>query len=120
MDDPALAVREMTLDEVDLRIDYFHDADDEFLKRLGVSRSLLPSPEAWRRTYEVDFGRPIEQRCSYSLLWLLGEETVGSSSTGCTASPRPRTWRPIAPFRQPGFATCSRTTRRRVRSTSRR
>ena len=38
-----LEVREMTLADVGLRIDYFHDADNAHLDRLGVDRALLPS-----------------------------------------------------------------------------
>ena len=76
-----LEVREMTLADVGLRIDYFHDADDAYLTQLGVDRSLLPSREAWNRLYQADYARPIEQREYYSLLWQLDGETVGFSST---------------------------------------
>jgi RimJ/RimL family protein N-acetyltransferase len=77
----ALDVREMTMGDTSLRIDYFHDADDAYLTQLGVDRSLLPSREAWNRLYQADYARPIEQREYYSLLWQLDGETVGFSST---------------------------------------
>lgn len=58
-DQPRLTVREMRLDEVDLRIDYFHDASDEYLRTLGVDRALLPAREAGepstRRTTAVRY-----------------------------------------------------------------
>ena len=57
--DSRYRVREMRLDEVDLRIAYFHDASDEHLRRLGVARALLPSRVAWRQFYEADYARPI-------------------------------------------------------------
>lgn len=38
-------VREMTLSEIDLRIDYFHASSDAHVETLGVDRSLLPEPE---------------------------------------------------------------------------
>lgn len=71
----------MRLDEIDVRIDYFHDAGDEHLQRLGVDRALLPSRHAWRAWYEADYARPIAERENYSLLWLLGDEIIGFSST---------------------------------------
>jgi RimJ/RimL family protein N-acetyltransferase len=73
-------VRPMRLDEVDVRIDYFHDASDEYLLHLGVDRSLLPSKEAWRASYEEDFARPLAERDTYNLAWELDGRIVGFSS----------------------------------------
>ena len=74
-------VREMQLAEVGVRIDYFHDASDDHLRTLGVDRALLPSRESWRKFYEADYARPIEERENFSLVWELADEIVGFSST---------------------------------------
>ena len=76
-----LHVREMRLDEVGIRIDYFHDASDDHLRRLGVDRALLPSREAWQKFYEEDYARPIPDRVNYSLVWELDGAVLGFSST---------------------------------------
>ena len=76
-----LAVREMRLAEVDLRISYFHDSSDEYLGRLGVDRDRLPAREAWRSFYEQDYARPMHERESYSVVWELDGRAVGFSST---------------------------------------
>jgi RimJ/RimL family protein N-acetyltransferase len=76
----ALVVREMQLDEVDFRIDYFHDSSDEHLRTLGVDRALLPTRAAWRQFYAEDYARPLRERESYSLIWELDGEVVGFSS----------------------------------------
>jgi RimJ/RimL family protein N-acetyltransferase len=76
-----LTIREMRLSEVSVRIDYFHDASDEYLRVLGVDRTLLPTREAWRAFYEEDYGRPIRDRLNYSLVWQLDGKVVGFSST---------------------------------------
>jgi RimJ/RimL family protein N-acetyltransferase len=73
-------VREMQLDEVDLRIDYFHQASDDYLRRLGVDRARLLTPEAWRSFYQEDYARPLQERENYSLVWELDGRTVGFSS----------------------------------------
>jgi RimJ/RimL family protein N-acetyltransferase len=75
-----LAVREMQLAEVELRIDYFHDSSDAHLRVLGVDRSRLPTPEAWRSFYDEDYARPRQQRESYSVVWELDGQIVGSGS----------------------------------------
>jgi RimJ/RimL family protein N-acetyltransferase len=76
-----LAVREMRLAEVRIRIDYFHDASDPYLRMLGVDRARLPTPEAWRSFYDEDYARPRQQRESYSVVWELDGLIVGFSST---------------------------------------
>ena len=74
---PGLRVREMRLDEVGMRINYFHDASDEFLKLLGIERARLLSREAWHEFYEADFARPIRDRENYLLAWEQDGEVVG-------------------------------------------
>ncbi|MBV9606357.1 MAG: GNAT family N-acetyltransferase [Solirubrobacterales bacterium] len=76
---PQLRVREMELAEVGIRIDYFHDASDEYLRMLGVERARLLSREAWREFYELDFARPVRDRENYLLAWELDGEVVGMS-----------------------------------------
>lgn len=70
----------MRLDEVDVRIDYFHDASDDYLLKLGVDRALLPSKDAWRASYAEDFARPLAERDTYNLAWELDGRIVGFSS----------------------------------------
>jgi RimJ/RimL family protein N-acetyltransferase len=74
-----LSVRPMRLDEVAIRIDYFHDASDEYLRMLGVVREGLLSREAWRAFYEQDFTRPIAERANYLMAWERDGEIVGMS-----------------------------------------
>lgn len=76
----GLVVREMRLESVHVRIDYFHDSSDEHLQLLGVDRARLPGRDEWRASYAEDDARPIEERQSYSLLWELDGRVVGFSS----------------------------------------
>src|ERR1700683_5585113 len=71
----------MRLSEVSIRIDYFHGAADDYLRVLGVDRTLLPTREAWRAFYEEDYARPVRDRINYSLLWQKDGQVVGVSST---------------------------------------
>jgi RimJ/RimL family protein N-acetyltransferase len=71
----------MRLSQVDIRINYFHDASDEYLRVLGVDRSLLPTRQAWRSFYEKDYQRPIRERENYSLVWERDGQVVGFSTT---------------------------------------
>lgn len=77
----GLSVREMLLEEVGIRISYFHGSSDEYLRILGVERFQLPAPDDWLRFYEEDYQRPIRERASYSLVWELEGKAVGFSTT---------------------------------------
>jgi RimJ/RimL family protein N-acetyltransferase len=77
---PKPEVREMQLDEVDLRINYFHHSSDDYLRRLGVARDRLWTPEAWWSFYQEDYARPLRDRENYSVVWELDGRTVGFSS----------------------------------------
>lgn len=78
---PRLHVREMQLTEVNVCIDYFHDAPDDHLRLLGVDRALLPPHAAWRQFYEADHARPTHERLTYSVIWEVDGEVVGFSTT---------------------------------------
>jgi RimJ/RimL family protein N-acetyltransferase len=70
----------MRIDEVDFRIDYFHDAPDDYLRTLGVDRALLPPKDEWRAFYARDFARPLAERETYNLIWELDRRPIGFSS----------------------------------------
>lgn len=77
MREPTLVVRRFGVDEIALRIDYFHSASDEHLERLGVARDLLPDPARWRSFYEQDHREPPERRREHALAWELDGNVVG-------------------------------------------
>ncbi len=76
----GILVREMTLVEMGLVIDYFHQATPEHLEMLGVDPTRLPSREAWHARFEQDFSLPVENKHGFLLVWLLDERAVGFSS----------------------------------------
>lgn len=76
----GLAVREMRAEEIGLRIGYFHEADDAYLRMLGVDRALLPAPEQMRRAYLEQMALPVSERSFYVLVWLRHGQPVGFSS----------------------------------------
>jgi RimJ/RimL family protein N-acetyltransferase len=73
-------VREMRLSEAIIRIEYFHNASEAHLERIGVDRALLPSHSAWLAFYEEDYSLPLEMRSNYSLVWEIDEVVVGFST----------------------------------------
>jgi RimJ/RimL family protein N-acetyltransferase len=76
-----LAVRPMDRHGALLAVDYFHDATDEHLTRMGVDRALLPDRRAWLRAFEADEQRHPAERSSYGIVWELDGVVVGFSRT---------------------------------------
>ncbi|MGH9043410.1 MAG: GNAT family N-acetyltransferase [Acidimicrobiales bacterium] len=65
MTDDRLSVRPMCLDEVHIRIAYFHNASDDYLNTLGVDRTLLLA---------------LRERETYGLLWEHDGQPAGFST----------------------------------------
>jgi hypothetical protein len=51
----------MELEDFDIRIAYFNEATNEHLDRLGVDRSRLPTPHAWRASFAENLARPLDE-----------------------------------------------------------
>lgn len=75
-----IAVREMTLAESDLVIDYFLQSTPEHLEMVGLDPSRFPSPDDWREYFRKDFSLPLHQRGVVLVIWLLDDRAVGFSS----------------------------------------
>ena len=66
----TLTVREMTLAETEMIIDYFQGATPEYLEMLGVDPTRLPTPEGWRERFQRHFALPVEKRLALLVIWL--------------------------------------------------
>ncbi len=73
-------VRPMDLTEVKLIIDYFHDASNEHLARLGVDPKRLPDRASWETHYARDYAKPVESRKSFLVVWEAEEGPFGFST----------------------------------------
>lgn len=79
--DAAITVRPFTgRPEYEQMVDYFVDADDEFLRGMGVDRSKLPSREDWIAAALRDHDRPNHQKDRAYLAWIHDGVTIGHSS----------------------------------------
>ena len=76
----TIAVRDMTLPEVNLVIDYYHEATPEHLEMLGVDPTRLPRAAAWLDTFEREFALPVERRSRFFVIWLRDGRPAGFSS----------------------------------------
>jgi RimJ/RimL family protein N-acetyltransferase len=77
----VLTVREMTSSEVDLIIQYFQNSTPEHLETLGVDPTRLPPIESWRERLRRECTLSIEQRSVVLVIWLLGDQPIGFSSS---------------------------------------
>lgn len=75
-----LDVREMRLDETGIIVDYFHSATPEHLDTLGVDPTRLPDPTRWRQRFELEHAKPLPERDTFQVVWLLDDEAVGFST----------------------------------------
>lgn len=66
--------------EYEQMVDYFLNADDEFLRGMGVARSALPLREDWIRSALRDHDRPNHEKERAYLAWIHEGAAIGHSS----------------------------------------
>jgi RimJ/RimL family protein N-acetyltransferase len=73
-------VTEMKLDEVGVVIDYFYNSTPEHLETMGVDPTRLLPRAKWREYYTSEYGKPIEQRETFMVIWKAGRSPIGFST----------------------------------------
>jgi RimJ/RimL family protein N-acetyltransferase len=76
----ALTVREMTVSETGIIIDYFQKATPEFLETMGVDPTRFPPEGIWRDRMQNQIELPVERRAAVLVLWLSDDKPVGFST----------------------------------------
>lgn len=76
----AIAVRLITITEVDLIIDYFWQSTPEHLEMLGVDPTRLPTVDRWRKRFQRELTLPPGHRATVIVIWLLDDFPVGFST----------------------------------------
>jgi RimJ/RimL family protein N-acetyltransferase len=97
-----------TREEYELMLDYFYEADDPFLRGMGVDRMKLPERDKWLDALLVDHEKPDRERDRFYLVWLFRGRRVGHSSInkivpGAEAFMHLHLWNPK--LRQAGLGT---------------
>lgn len=70
----------MSVVDAGVRVDYFHDAPDDLLDKMGVDRHQLPDRDAWLERHCEDLSGPIEHRKMCGVIWELDGRTIGFST----------------------------------------
>ena len=75
-----LSVREIQEKDVASIINYWHDADDEFLINLGVEINKMPSRKEWQSMLLEQISQPYGNKKSYCIIWEVNAIPVGHSN----------------------------------------
>lgn len=75
-----LSVREMKKSDLELIVDYFVNAETEFLKAMGTDKSKLPTRTEWINKLDAEFEKPNKEKEFYYIIWLLDQQTLGHSN----------------------------------------
>jgi RimJ/RimL family protein N-acetyltransferase len=76
----SIHVREMTLVETPMVMNYFRSSTPEHLEMLGVDPSRLPDPAMWAERFKQLYALPIERRWAFFVIWQANGQNVGFSS----------------------------------------
>jgi ribosomal-protein-alanine N-acetyltransferase len=75
-----LTVREIQVNEIEKIVDYFVNADIEFLKGMGADKSKLPKKKEWIEKLESEFKKSYAKKEFYYIIWLSDNQAIGHSN----------------------------------------
>ncbi len=81
----SLSVREMKREDIDLIVDYFINADPEFLTSMGADKNKLPDAIEWTKKLDLELKKSYTDKEFYYIIWLLDEIPVGHSNINTIA-----------------------------------
>ena len=73
-------VREYIASDIEHIVDYFVNADPEFLLHMGADQSKLPKRQEWIDKLKSELEKPYAQKEYYYIIWLLEDEPIGHSN----------------------------------------
>lgn len=79
-----LSVRELQQKDIELVVNYWMSADNEFLHGMGVDVSKMLSRESFTQMLEEQFKLPVENKRAYCVIWENDGVPIGHSNTNPT------------------------------------
>ncbi len=73
-------IRELSINDIDRIINYFLQAEQDFLRGMGVEPKKLPQYNDWQKILLEDLDRSTPQKNFYYLIWELDDCPVGHSN----------------------------------------
>ncbi len=73
-------MKEIDESDIPLIIDYWLNADNAFLRRMGVDINKIPTREDWQNILSEQLVQPYENKKSYCIIWQVDGIAVGHSN----------------------------------------
>lgn len=75
-----LTVREIEPTDIEKVVDYFVNADPEFLRGMGADKTKFPSREEWIEKLASELKKALEEKEHYYIIWLMDDQPIGHSN----------------------------------------
>jgi [ribosomal protein S5]-alanine N-acetyltransferase len=79
-----ITIREMTIQDIDHIADYWMKSSGEHLRAMGVDITKIPGRDFFTAMLNEQYHKPLQEKRSYCLIWLLDEQPVGHCNTNPT------------------------------------
>lgn len=75
-----LNVREIAFRDIDLLVEYWSAASEEYLLSLGADPKKMPDSNSFKTMLETQIQTPLKQKKSYALIWELEGKQIGHTN----------------------------------------
>ena len=76
----SIEVRESIEPDIEKIVDYFVQADTDFLRGMGAEKSKLPRRENWIENLQSELAKPYNKKGYYYIIWLKDNQPIGHSN----------------------------------------
>lgn len=77
---PVLSVREIRASDIEPLTHYWLNAEEAFLKGMGVDTTKMPVKEEWEKMLSAQLGQAYPEKQSYCIIWEIDHQPVGHSN----------------------------------------
>ena len=70
----------MEKSDIESIVDYFFNADSEFLKGMGADKKKLPERSEWIKKLNSEYEKPFKKKEFYYIIWLINGKPSGHSN----------------------------------------
>ena len=75
-----LSTRELIESDIERIVDYFLNADIDFLKHMGADKLKLPERKPWINLIQAEYGKTYKEKEFYYIIWQIDGQPVGHSN----------------------------------------
>ena len=75
-----LSIRELQATDIPLLTNYWLNADEDYMRSMGVDLNKMPSREQWEQMLTTQLAQDYSEKQAFAIIWELDGQPIGHSN----------------------------------------